>query len=511
MAGALSVLLSASAQPTAARGYGGVLVVGLTKGDADTLDPTLSFTFSSVEIDRTMCERLYDFDARAHVVPQLASALPTVSKDKLTYTIPLRRGLLFNDGTPFDAQAVVVSLERVMTLPGSPLSSDLSAVDTVTASGRYTVVIHLRTPFTPLPATLATVDADMMSPAQLTKLGSNFGSDPVGVGPFMFDHRDTGQDVTVIKSPYYYDRNAVHLNKIVFVPEPDAAAAAAALEAGDVQMLDSVAPSQLPALQHSPSVHLIRQPSLGWTGIFINIGDKNGAGKPPYVNVGTPLAQSAMLRQAFEEAIDRNALVRVVYAGAAVPDCTPISPASPAYDASIRCPPFDPKAAKKLVGESGYPNPTVHLLTANTTLNTTLAEFVQAEEAAIGINVVIDAVDAQTSQDRAASGSFDTQLGGWTGSPATDRNVYPFVATTGHRNFSGYSNPRLDLILENSRKAITPKALRTLYHAAFQIILADRPIVFLDHAIAYAAVSSNVKGVEFLSDTQARVNFAQYR
>jgi peptide/nickel transport system substrate-binding protein len=505
------VLLSASAQTGATGGYGGVLVVGLTRGDADTLDPTLSLTFSSVEIDRTMCERLYDFDAHARAVPQLASALPTISKDKLTYTIPVRQGLLFNDGTPFDAQAVVTSLDRVMTLPGSPLSSDLSSVDSVTASGRYTVVIHLKTPFTPLLDTLATVDADMMSPTALAKEGANFGSNPVGVGPFMFDHRDVGQDVTVIKSPYYYNKNAVHLDKIVFVPESDAAAGTAALEAGNIQMLDSVAPSELPALMQAPNVHLIKQPSLGWVGIFINIGNKNGAGNPPYANVGTPLAQSATLRAAFDDAIDRNALVRVVYGGAAVPDCTPISQASPAYDTSIHCAPYDPKDAKKLVGASGYSNPTVHLMTTNTTLNMELAQFVQAEEAAVGINVVIDTVDTPTSQARAASGAFDAYLGGWTGSPATDRNVYQFVDTTGHRNYSGYSNPRLDLILDNSRKAITPKALRTLYHVAIQILLTDRPIIFLDHAILYAAVSSSVKGAEFLSDTQARVNFAQYK
>jgi peptide/nickel transport system substrate-binding protein len=167
--------------------------------------------------------------------------------------------------------------------------------------------------------------------------------------------------------------------------------------------------------------------------------------------------------------------------------------------------------ARKLVAQSGYPNPTVHLLTSTLTRNTQLAQFIQAEEAAVGINVVIDSVDNPTSVSREESGSFDAQIEGWSGSPATDRNVYQFVATSGSRNFGGYSNPRLDLILDNSRKAITTKALKTLYHAALQIVLADRPIIFLDHAIIYAAVSTSVKGVELLSDTQARVDFAQYR
>ena len=64
----------------------------------------------------TFCEKLYDLNAKAQIVPQLAAALPTISKDKLTVTIPLRKGIKFNDGTPFNAAAVVKTLERDQTL-----------------------------------------------------------------------------------------------------------------------------------------------------------------------------------------------------------------------------------------------------------------------------------------------------------------------------------------------------------------------------------------------------------
>ena len=82
--------------------------------------------------------------------------------------------------------------------------------------------------------------------------------------------------------------------------------------------------------------------------------------------------------------------------------------------------------------------------------------------------------------------------------------------TFGSNNYGGYSNPRLDLILANARKADTPAALKTLWHAAFQIMLTERPIIFLNHPIVTAAVAANVKGVEFLVDIQARVNDAQF-
>ena len=110
----VAVALLAAAAATAAVGVhhtavknGGTLVVGLTAGEPDALDPTLARTFSGREVFLTFCEKLYDLNSQAQIVPQLASALPTISKDKLTVTIPLRTGIKFNDGTAFNAAAVV--------------------------------------------------------------------------------------------------------------------------------------------------------------------------------------------------------------------------------------------------------------------------------------------------------------------------------------------------------------------------------------------------------------------
>ena len=128
----LGVLGPAVASP---EHFGGVLDVGLSTGEPDSLDPTLLRNLSAVEIANTYCERLYVFNGRAQVVPQLAAALPAISKDKLTYTIPLRKGVQFNDGTPFNAPAVVASIERYITDPASSRQSDYADVASVTAVG----------------------------------------------------------------------------------------------------------------------------------------------------------------------------------------------------------------------------------------------------------------------------------------------------------------------------------------------------------------------------------------
>src|SRR5262249_21354855 len=162
------------------------------------------------------CQRLYTTNAKLELVPELAAGQPVLSADKLSYTIQLRQGVTFNDGTPMNAKAVVASVQRLMS-PSSPVATNYAAVDSVTASGLYTVVFHLKTRSSTFQAN---VNPYVMSPTALAAEGSNFGSNPVCVGPFMFDHRVAGESITVIKSSHYYDQQDVFLDKIVFKPTP---------------------------------------------------------------------------------------------------------------------------------------------------------------------------------------------------------------------------------------------------------------------------------------------------
>ena len=502
------------ARPERQAKNGGTLVIGMSRGDADTLDPSLSRTFGTVEVYKAICERLYDYDLKVKLVPELAADLPTISKDRLTYTIPLRHGVRFNDGTPFNAEAIRTTIVRDLTIPGSTRASDYKPVADVEAPNPYTVVIRLSAPYTPMTKVLASADGVIMSPTQLAKLGDNFGTKPVCVGPFMFANRVAGYSVTAVKSPYYFRRRDVHLDKVVFMKETDSSAAVAALRAGDLQVLDSIPSPDVPTLEHSKNLNVMKAESLGYEAIYINIGNTQGIGHLPYGLANNVLASSPKLRQAFEEAIDRKTLSKVVFGGRVQPGCTPVSPASPqftAYELNIHCTPFNTTAAKKLVAASGIANPTVHLLTSTQSDLLRLAQFIQGEEARVGINVVIDATDAPTANARTTEGSFDAYLGGWSGSPDTDRQFFQFLATSGSLNMSGYSNHRLDIILGNARRASKPTSLATLYRAAQQIILADRPVIYLYHPVVYAAVAANITGVKLPFDGFLRFATAQYR
>jgi peptide/nickel transport system substrate-binding protein len=505
----LGSISAASAGARTQSKYGGTIVVAQSIGIPLISDPTLSVGGPSAEeIFSTICEGLYDVDGRGQIVPLLATALPTISKDKLTYTIPLRKGILFNDGTPFNAQAVVTTLERDLTLPASLRAGDLASVSNVSAMDSSTVVIHLKEPFTPLTANLTSDAGRIMSPAQLAKLGDNFGTDPVCVGPFMFDSQVAGASVTVIKSPYYYDKYRVFLDKIVFQSATDAAAASASLRAGDIQAIDSVSTTQLPGITGDSSLAVLSEKTVGYSSIVFNIGNRNGSDQP-YTNLGTSLTSNPNVRKAFEEAIDRTALNKVVFGGRMQAGCTPISPASPWFDATIPCTPYNPTDARKLLAAAGSSNLTVHLLTKNTTDDLRLAQFIQAEEAAVGIDIVIDPIALLKAQTQ--SGNFQAYLIPPAGSVDPEGILRERYGSEGAGNTSGYENPRVDLLLANGRKALTVKARRTLYHALQIIVANDRPVIYLYHIVKFSAFDTSLTGLDLRPDGVLRVAFAQHK
>ncbi|MBO0681953.1 MAG: ABC transporter substrate-binding protein, partial [Candidatus Dormibacteraeota bacterium] len=334
---------------------GGTLTIALNS-EPDALDPTTAQTLVSREVFVDFCQKLYDVNQNLQIVPQLASGMPQVSSDGLTVTIPLRKGIMFNDGTPFDAAAVKTTLERDLTLPTSARRSEISTITNVTVVDPTTVKLTLSAPSAPLTAALADRAGMIMSPTQLQKLGTNFASNPVCVGPFQFSKRVPGDQIDLTRSPDYYAKGQVHLDQIVFKYITDNNVRLANTQSDAVQAGDQMAPEDVAKIQDDTGLTLLKSPSIGYQGIDINVGNAHGLGKPPGP-VDSPLAKSTQLRQAFALAINRNTLNSVVFQGKYVPSCSPIATVSPYYDPSFKCPASNPTKAKQLIAQSGVPTP----------------------------------------------------------------------------------------------------------------------------------------------------------
>src|SRR3954463_13675663 len=341
-----------------ASGQPGVLTIALAE-DPDPLDPTTSGTFVSRIVYVDMCEKLYDVGPKLQIVPQLASALPKVSSDGKTMTIPLRTGIRFNDGTPFNAQAVKTTFDHYITYKESSRAGDLASVKSVETVGDDTVKLHLKAPSAPLVTLLADRAGMILSPTQLKKLGpAKFATNPVCVGAFKYTNRVAGDHITLDKSPFYYAADKVKLKRIIFKIITDGPVRASNLRSGDVDVAERLEPFDVVSIKGAPSIHLQSTPSIGYQGITINSGNTDGTGKPFHPGkVKTPLAEHPQLREAFEDALDRNVINKVVFYNQVTPDCGPISPVSPWFDRGLHCPAPTRPGAPRFVKQSGAQPP----------------------------------------------------------------------------------------------------------------------------------------------------------
>ena len=489
---------------------GGTLTIGLAE-DPDALDPTLARTFVGRMVFLHMCEKLYDLNAKLEIVPQLAAAMPALSGDKKRMTIKIRRGVRFNDGTPLNAQAVKISLDRHRTLTGSARASEISPVTSVNVVNNYTVRLNLNARYSPLTAQLADRAGMIMSPKQLDALGTRFASSPVCVGPFKFTSRTAGDRIVLDKSEFYYARSKVKLNRIIFRIITDNSARAANLRSHDINVEDRIASTDLPAIQRDKSLRVLKATSIGYQGISINVGNKNGIGKP-FENVGTPLAAKRALRQAFELSLDRKVINRVVFGGTVLPGCLPVPPASPYFDKRIKCPGRNVSRARSMIRSTGMSTPVhVRLMIGTNQEQARLGQVIQSMARDAGFQVDLQPTEFVTALRRQDQGNYDAFAIGWSGRVDPDGNIYQFVHSKGSLNNLGWSSPRMDLLLDNARKAATPKARKTLYDAAYRVLRTELPLIYLWHPVNRHGVTTNVKGVRLYGDGLIRAYFAEYK
>jgi peptide/nickel transport system substrate-binding protein len=489
---------------------GGTLTMALS-AEPDYLDPTLAGSFYSRYVFHAMCEKLYDVDSETDIVPQLASDLPDISEDGRTVTIPLRSGITFADGTTMDSSAVKTSLERHLENPQSARVTELGPITSIDTPDESTVEINLKTPFAPLTAALADRAGMVMSPTRLDELGDKFGNDPACVGPFKFEKRVPQNSIELVKDPNYYDADKVHLDRIVYRIITDASIRAVNLRSGDVQVADTIGTDDVASIESEDGLDLLQSPSLGYQGVTFNTGNTQGVGRPPGT-IDEPYAQDPRIRQAFEYAVDREALVQNVFDGHFDTACSPISPESEfSTDAVQQCRSYDPEEAKRLLEEAGVEVPyQLEMLVTNTPTTLEFAQALQAMVKESGFELKLQPLEYTTLLEQQDRGEFELLQLGWSGRVDPDANITNFVGTQGSLNVGGYSNPEVDDLLQQAREAQEVSERADLYGQVQEALQEDNPLVYLYRQRNLTGVSSEVSGVQVFPDGIVRVAFAGF-
>jgi peptide/nickel transport system substrate-binding protein len=472
------------------------LRIGLNE-DPDVLDPTLARTYVGRIVFASLCDKLFDIDEKLNVVPQLALSHETLD-DGRTVIVKLRPNVKFQDGQPMDAEAVKYSLERHMTMQGSFRKPELAAVAKVEVVDPLTVKLTLKAPFSPLISQLTDRAGMIVSPKAAKEAGDKFGAHPVCAGPFKFVERIQQDRITLEKFADYWNKDAIKIDRVVFQPIPDATVKLANLKAGQLDMIERPAATDLQEIRSNPNLKLETITDLGFQGMWINIS-KGDAAKGP-------LGQDKRVRQALDLAIDREALNQVVFSGEYVPGNQWVSPENSWYQTKYPVPNRDVEKAKKLLQEAGVKTPlSVDLMVGNSTEAKASAEVIQAMAAEAGFDLKIRTVEFATSLKEAEEGRYQAYLLNWSGRTDPDGNLYIFMKTGAPQNYGGYSNPDVDKLLDEARAKSDPKERKVIYEKAAALLLTDDPYLYLYHRKVLIAHSTKVQGYKQVPDGLIRL------
>jgi peptide/nickel transport system substrate-binding protein len=329
---------------------GGSLVIGRGE-DADSLDPIRSGSFATGDTIALIYDTLTTLDMDGSVVPNLAESWE-VSEDGLTYTFTLREGIAFHDGTPFNAEAVKAHFDRTIDpASGGRSASWIDQLQETNVVGDNAVAMVLKAPWSPLLATLTVSAFGIPSPTAVAQFGDDYGQNPVGTGPFMFQEWVPGDHITLVKNPSYqcflpYVENtgAPYLDEVVWRVIPETQSLITALEAGELS-LANLPPQHVRNFVDRSGFTTYTKPDAGTLTNFVEFNFF----KPPFDDV--------KVRQAFAHAIDVDTIIATVMEGQAVRNFCLLPVGLPGWDGAA-CEQhgytYDPARASTLLDEAGW-------------------------------------------------------------------------------------------------------------------------------------------------------------
>ena len=468
------------------------LRIGLAE-DPDVLDPTLARTYVGRIVFASFCDKLFDIDEKLNVVPQLGLGYDT-APDGLSVTIKLRPNVKFHDGELFNAEAAKFSLERHMSMSGSFRKPELAAVDHVDVVDPLTIKINLKAPFAPLIAQLTDRSGMMVSPKSAKEAGDKFGLHPVCAGPYKFVERVPQDRIVGEKFADYWNKDNVHIDRVVYLPISDDTVRLANLKSGGLDLIERALATDIKDIRADPKLKLASALWLGYMGIDVNERANN------------PLGKSAAVRQALDAAIDREALNQVVFNGEFVPGNQWVNPGNFYYQQAFPVPKRDVARAKALLEQAGVTTPfDVDFMVPKGAEPQAVAEVVQAMAAEIGINMKIRVTEFATSLKQAEAGEYQAYLLAWSGRSDPDGNLYSFYKCKAPLNYTGFCNADVDKLLDDSRVPSDRSQRKAVYEKASRVLLDDEAIIYLYHSRVLIAHTARLEGYRQLPDGMVRV------
>jgi peptide/nickel transport system substrate-binding protein len=436
--------------------------------------------------------------------PRLATSW-TANEDATRWTLTLREDVMFQDGTPFDAEAVRFNLER-WNDPDHPQGhrsegkayvpwqwvfggfGEESLLEEVRVVDAHTVELVLRESIGFLPSLLAAPFFQMDSPAAVRAAGPAYGTQAVGTvgtGPFRFERWDEGERIVLSRHGGHWDGPA-GVERVVVRGVPEASARLAALRAGALDIALALAPDAMPQIEARPELDVVTAEAELNVG-FLGIHQAN------------PPLDDARVRRAIVHAIDREALLDAFHAGTATLSVDFLPPTLWGHP-DLEPHRYDPERARALLAEAGHPDGFATELWYYTVADPlfpaprAMSETIATYLADVGIDVELQTKDFTAYLADRSTGAFPLFLSGWAGDyPDPDTFLYTFFGPARYASY-GWDDMEVVRLVERARRAPDRAERAELYRRVLRRVHEAVPSVPLMHASSVHGVRSDVEG-----------------
>ncbi len=479
-----------------------------SQGDILTFDPMAQ----NESLNNTFSDYVYEGLVRYNkqFVPEPALAVSWARVDPVTWRFALRRNVLFHDGSPFTADDVVFSFERIVK-PASNMKVYAQGVKEVRRVDDYTVDVVTDGPNPVLLRQF--VDAKIMNRAwavrhnvvnpqnYAAKEESYAARNTNGTGPFMLKSREPDAKTVLAANPRWWDRLEGNVTEIVYLPIKADATRSAALVTGEVDLVLDPPTQDVPRLRQNPNVRIVD----GTEARIIFFGFDQWRDETPYASVkGANPFKDRRVRQALYQAIDAEAIKRATMRGLAVPTGAMIAPQVSGWseDGAKRLP-YDPAAARRLLAEAGYPDGFGFTLDCpnNRYINDEeICQAVVAMWAKVGLKVRLNAMPRSTYFQKVQTYDTSAYLLGWATTTfdalytlqSLIHSVDPKGGADGNFNLGKYANPKADALIDRVKVEADDARRNAMMREALAIHAADIGHVPLHQQVIPWAMRSNV-------------------
>lgn len=457
--------------------------------DPITFDPHGPLDPSGPVILSYVYDTLLYQNRQGEIVPFLAADWQ-VSEDGRTITFLLRDDVVFSNGAPVNADAVIFTFERLQgSSSRSLISTEIANIAGFEKLDEFTVRFILSEPSSTLLSALTYAYAAILEPGAVEAAGEDYGTQPVGSGPFMLSSWVQGNSLTLVQNPRYNghrpvdtDAGPVDIETLHIRFTTDQVTRINGLLSGEVDVAYITTAPLLDPLKDNPEFTILSDPSRG----FIFAGFNTA--RAPFDDV--------TLRRAVAHAINKQEVVDLARDGLGVVINTPIPPSIFGHNPELEAeaPAFDPDTALELLESAGYgpDNPLeVKLLTSTFPTYDVMAAVIQAQLAEVGINASIEMFDFGGMVTAANQGEFDIMITRLDWNDPDLLRVY--FASDANANRYGYANPAFDALTETGRRLFDPDERFAIYSEAQQILIEDLPIIPLHMPLTHVVINNRIQ------------------